>query len=525
MLACLLATMLIFTVFSLMQHEEQQDSVKTWHFESTPPMSSYLLAIIIGNLSSVSRQIDYPDESAWMSPSYWSLKKGTKRDITIWGIPSQVEHLEFAANATATILPFYEKSLGVAYSLPKLDLVAIPDFAAGAMENWGLVTYRQAALLVSPTSSIFDKRYVSKVIAHELAHQVCVWCFLFTVSARILVFSSPNGLVLNTILQWFGDLVTMKWWNDLWLNEGFATYFEYLGAEAAHSEYDFFRYFYYENLPQALSFDGKNTSHPLSLSYLPASSAYIESIFDNIEYQKGASVLRMLRMWMNREIESDSPPMNWEYTIAQQGPKADMFLGGLREYLIKHSFGSATKDELWQILGQSAGLELSPLMQEWSTKQGYPIVTVSMDAKGSVKLQQGKFSDQENDLVCDAENVWWIPVTYVSSDSVTQVKWGELNSCQSLRPLVTLPKGGWVKVNANQYGFYRVNYTDTLWDQLKIAAQAKDSKGYPILRAVDTAGLIEDSFHIAHQGGLGIHVFLDLFRYFTRVSCATVLLR
>lgn len=155
-----------------MQHDQQEDSVRTWHFQDTPPMSTYLVAIVIGNLKSVSREIAAPDASVGKSDTYWTMEGNEKRTISVWGIPSQLSNFEFAADAAAEIIPLYENATKVAYALPKLDLVAIPDFAAGAMENWGLVTYRQTALLVSPTSSIFDRRYVSKVVAHELAHQV-----------------------------------------------------------------------------------------------------------------------------------------------------------------------------------------------------------------------------------------------------------------------------------------------------------------------------------------------------------------
>ena len=127
-------------------------------------------------------------------------------------------------------------------------------------------------------------------------------------------------------------------------------------------------------------------------------------------------------------------------------------------------------------------------------------------------LQQKRFLDQE-DIACDTENLWWIPLTFRSSDSASQIKWGELNSCQSLRPLATLPKNGWIKVNANQYGYYRVNYSPPLWDQLKKAAIISDTNGFPLLNGPDLAGLIEDSFHLAGHDETNIDVFLDLIRY------------
>lgn len=300
-------------------------------------------------------------------------------------------------------------------------------------------------------------------------------------------------------MQWFGNLVTMSWWNELWLNEGFASYFEYLGSEAVHGNMSFLDGFYFENLPKALDYDGKNVSHALSMgNELVDSSGAIEGVFDAIEYQKGASVLRMLRAWMNKGSTSD----DWE----SQPSEDDPFLKGINEYLRKHSFHNSTGVSLWESFDTSTELDLLPLMNEWTFRDGYPLVTVSLDGKGNIKAKQEKFSVSE-EMSCDTENLWWIPISFVSSDSTTQIKWGELNACQSLRPLMTLPKNGWVKINAGQYGYYRVNYSPQLWSQLHDAVQQFDSNGYPLLGGVDVAGLVEDSFHVAGQG-ITMEVFL-----------------
>lgn len=300
------------------------------------------------------------------------------------------------------------------------------------------------------------------------------------------------------LMQWFGNLVTMSWWNELWLNEGFASYFEYLGSEAVHGDMSFLDGFYFENLPKALDYDGKNVSHALSMgNELVTSSGTIEGVFDAIEYQKGASILRMLRAWMNK----GSPRDDWE-----SQPFDDPFLKGINEYLRKHSFRNSTGVSLWESFDTSTELDLLPLMNEWTFRDGYPLVTVSLDGKGNIKSTQEKFSVAEQ-MSCDTENLWWIPISFVSSDSTTQIKWGELNACQSLRPLMTLPKNGWIKVNAGQYGYYRVNYSPQLWSQLHDAVQQFDANGYPLLGGVDVAGLVEDSFHVAGQG-VTMEVFL-----------------
>jgi len=460
------------------RHDTMPEGVQAWHFEPTPPMSTYLLAIVVGKLQAVTREIDLPAKNVWWTKEYYKAPEGgasNKRTIKVWGIPSQVENLEFAADAAATIVPFYEDKLRVAYALPKLDLVAIPDFSAGAMENWGLITYRQVALEVSPTSSLDDRRYVSIIVAHELAH------------------------------QWFGNLVTMTWWNDLWLNEGFASYVEYLGADAAHPEMSFLDDFYSDIVPVALEFDAKSSSHALSTdSATVSSSSSIEGVFDAIEYQKGGAVLRMVRAWMNRDAVSKDGD-GWETSRTNEN---DPFLSGIHQYLVDHSYRNTSALALWESVERPIDVDLIPLLHEWTFMDGYPMVTVTMDGKGNIMLSQQKFSEVE-EISCQTEDLWWIPIAYVSSDSATQVKWGELNSCASIRPLVSIGKEGWIKVNAGQYGYYRVNYSPALWRQLHDAAQQYDANNFPVLSGIDTAGLIEDSFHVTGHGGVEIDVFLE----------------
>ena len=461
------------------RHDTMPEGVQAWHFEPTPPMSSYLLAIVIGKLQAVEREIDLPAKNVWWTKDYYIAPdggKGKKRVIKVWGIPSKVDNLEFAADAAAKIVPFYEDKFRVAYALPKLDLVAIPDFSAGAMENWGLITYRQVALEVSPTSSLDDRRYVSIIVAHELAH------------------------------QWFGNLVTMSWWNDLWLNEGFASYVEYLGAEAAHPEMSLLDDFYADIVPVALEFDAKNSSHALSTSVATvSSSSSIEGVFDAIEYQKGGAILRMVRAWMNRDaITKDGD--GWEESRTHEN---DPFLSGLHQYLIDHSYRNSSALALWESVEKPIDVDLIPLMHEWTFTDGYPIVSVTIDGKGNVMLSQQKFSEVE-EISCQTENLWWIPVAFVSSESASQMKWGELNSCASIRPLMTISKDGWIKVNAGQYGYYRVNYSPPLWGQLQEAAQQYDGNNFPVLSGIDTAGLIEDSYHVAGHGDTSMEVFLKL---------------
>jgi len=304
----------------------------------------------------------------------------------------------------------------------------------------------------------------------------------------------------------------------LWLNEGFASYVEYLGAEAASPEMSLLDGFYSEIVPVALEFDAKESSHALSAdTEVVSSSSAIEGVFDAIEYQKGGAVLRMVRAWMNRDVISNpSKPTKDTASAGGGGPwevaatyDSDPFLSGLHQYLVDHSYRNSSALALWESVERPMDVDLIPLMHEWTFMDGYPMVTATVDGKGNVMLQQQKFSELD-DIECQTENLWWIPTAFVSSDSATQVKWGELNSCASIRPLATIGKSGWIKVNAGQYGYYRVNYSPQLWQQLNEAVQQYDGNGFPVLDGIDTAGLIEDSFHVAGHGDVTMEVFLRL---------------
>jgi puromycin-sensitive aminopeptidase len=527
------------------QHEHQDQSTMTWHFEPSPPMSTYLMAIVIGDLRGVTRQVPPPtvpvpvpgstsvggtktldttssstesgDEAdghnegeeghhdhehehgdhdhSTASSSSTTANPLLPRNVTVWSTPDQISNLDYAADAAAAILPAYEAALGTAYALPKLDLVAIPDFSAGAMENWGLITYRQTALLVTPTSSASDKRYVTKIVAHEMAH------------------------------QWFGNLVTMNWWNDLWLNEGFASYFEFIGADAAHPEEQFLDSYYSTDVAYALQFDSKKAAHPMSLVATTVNHTdKIESLFDPVEYERGGAVLRMLRAYINRGNASMPAPEGWEASIPGthstestaimdsivSTPSTDPFLAGLHEYLGQHKYNSTTAAQLWTAMAPAAGIDLPALMEAWTYQQGYPVLSVTVDAKGGVWVTQAPFS-LAGCGTCESTKAWWVPVSFVSSEAPTTTKWAEINACQSLRPLIpALPKGGWVKVNARQYGYYRVNYSPELWSTASIAAAQRDTlTGYEIMRGVDYAGLIEDSYALTEAGMIDAPVFLE----------------
>lgn len=360
------------------------------------------------------------------------------------------------------------------------------------MENWGCITYRETALLVSSTSSVRDLRYVTQIIAHEMAH------------------------------QWFGNLVTLDWWNDLWLNEGFASYFEYFGASAAHPEFAYYRHFFAEDMPAALRFDSQRNSHPMSSKADSVNSTdSIESLFDKVSYERGSAILRMLRAWLNKEEVGSSTYTMWEEAPRSNGTdgamepshniSTDPFFVGIHRYLAVNALNTTTATKLWQNLGPASGIDLEAIMEDWTYHQGYPLLTVTMDAKRNVWIQQAPFNiDGVGHCQSTVGAAWWIPVAFTSSEAPRTVKWAEVNACQTLRSLLTLPKGGWIKVNAYQYGYYRVNYQSDLWNSLIDAAKEVDASGVPIITDVDLSGLLEDSFALAEADVIKIDVFLRL---------------
>ncbi|KFM56599.1 Aminopeptidase N, partial [Stegodyphus mimosarum] len=251
---------------------ERRDNIWTAdYFETTVRMSTYLLAFIVSD-----------------------FKSRSTPEFSVWSREAVLNTSTYALEVGPKILKFYESFFNVKYPLPKTDMVAIPDFNAGAMENWGLITYRETALLYDPRySSASNKQRVIVVISHELAH------------------------------QWFGNLVTPKWWDDLWLNEGFASYVEYLGVNAVHPDWMMDQQFVLEDLQDVMDLDCLKTSHPISIPVRHPDE--INEIFDRISYEKGASIIRMMKYFL--------------------GDKD--FGTGLTNYLNAKKFDNAVQDDLW----------------------------------------------------------------------------------------------------------------------------------------------------------------------------------
>ena len=225
----------------------EDDAEYVWdHYDTTVPMSTYLLAFVVS---------DFENE---LSPP-----TGNGIQFRIWARKNALDQIDYAKSIGAKMLKYFEDYFSVKYPLPKQDMIAIPDFSAGAMENWGLITYRETALLYKEgVSSRSNKQRIAIVVSHELAH------------------------------QWFGNLVTPSWWTDLWLNEGFASYVEYLGVEAVQPEMKLMEQFVTMDLQSVMKIDALESSHPISIPV--GHPDEISEIFDRISYAKGASIIRMM---------------------------------------------------------------------------------------------------------------------------------------------------------------------------------------------------------------------------------------
>lgn len=421
-------------------------------FKQTPTMSTYLLAMV------VARDLVHVE------------KKVGKCTLSVWAVPKHGKKpLEYALDTAASILPHYEDMFGIDFPLEKLDLVAIPDFSAGAMENWGLITYRETDLLVREgNSSTIDYQNVAFIIAHEMAH------------------------------QWFGNLVTMEWWDDLWLNEGFASYIEYVGANFAHPEFRVMEQFFPMTTAVALKADSLPSTHPIHMDNV-TSDPLVESLFDDISYSKGAALIRMLRTYLFKFGHA----LHWD-----EGEKGDPFLRGVRQYLKKYKLSNARTEQLWDSLSEETGHPVGEWMESWSTQKGYPIVSMTTDkATGNIQLIQtpfqvgGVFNPSSTLSNCSsaADSLcWWIPVSWQRKSTPKQTSWSIMKN-RTLGLGISYNCSDWIMFNAGQTGFYRVAYTGSAWHCLGESAKSSTE-----IAAVDLAGLIDDADALSTVGQVSV---------------------
>jgi len=417
-----------------------EDMVK-YQYASSPIMSTYLLAFYVG-------------ESEFVSGK---TKNGV--EVRVFTPLGKKSHGEFALDMGIKCLEYYEDYFDIKFPLPKCDQIGLDDFSAGAMENWGLVTYRSTCLLIDPeNSSTQTKQRVAIVVAHELAH------------------------------QWFGNLVTMEWWTHLWLNEGFASFMEYLSTDAIYPEYNIFDTFVKDDFSMGMSLDALDTSHPIEVPVNHPSE--VDEIFDHISYCKGSSTIRMLHSWI--------------------GDAA--FRKGMAAYLNKHAYSNTLTEDLWAALEAASGMPVGTVMSSWTSQMGFPLVKVELveGTETKLKISQQKFS--ANGPAKQSDQIWQIPIEICSADSPTK----------AIKKLVLTEKeqiveldgpSAWFKLNCGTVGFYRVQYDAKMAAALKVNA----------LVTRDRLQLQSDTFALAKAGYIPITDYLDMLSLYTTETDYAVL--
>ena len=421
----------------IIQETRGGDGLKTLLYDKTPVMSTYLLAFVIGDLTHIEKE----------------AADGTV--VGVWMTRGKEEQGQFALDTSVKMLSFFNDYFGIPYPLPKLDHLAIPDFAAGAMENWGCITYRETALLVDPeNSSAGTRQRVAEVVAHEMAH------------------------------MWFGDLVTMEWWDDLWLNESFATWVGTKAVDWLFPEWSMWTQFVNMDTNRAFNLDGLKNSHPIEQEV--ANPAEVSQLFDAISYSKGGSVLRMLEHFLTPSV----------------------FRIGLNTYLTRHSYQNARTTDLWTALEESSGQPVNSIMSSWTGQTGYPVLDVAATNTPnglSLEVRQERFvfdSVLGEDTGNDEEQVWPVPLT-IAADGA-QVTAHLVSGATGTVDVAAPTQPDWFKVNPDQTGFYRVNYTDT--DRERLASLVADRT----LPATDRLGIQNDAFALSRAGLLPVTRFLAL---------------
>lgn len=403
---------------------------KAVKFNRSPMMSTYLVGFLVGDLN-------YIESNEFHVP------------IRVYATPDQnIEHARLALDIAVKSLTFYEKVFDSEFSLPKMDMVAVPDFLIGAMENWGLVTYRVACLLYDPkTASILDKKEVAELVTHELAH------------------------------QWFGNLVTMDFWDGLWLKEGFATWMSWYCCNEYFPDWKVWETYVTNTLQAALSMDAIRSSHPVEVPI--KRSADVHQIFDSISYDKGSCILGMVYNYVGEE----------------------KLLEGLRAYIKKHAYGNTVTGDLWAALASASGKPVDKVMDVWTKKVGFPVVHVRENPEqGTITLTQNRFLSTGDITPEDDETIYPVILNIRRRD-------GSIDSDTILDQRVTeIPMRDldFFKINADHSCLYRTHYTPERLVKLGLAAKQG------LLTVQDRAGIIADTAALAVSGQQPTSAYLEL---------------
>jgi aminopeptidase N len=405
---------------------------KEVRFAATPSMSSYLNVFVAGELDLVE-------------------SRSGPTQIRVIATKGKAETGRYALEATAQILKYYNDYFGVPYPLPKLDQIALPGGFGGAMENWGGITYYESALLFDPkNSSAETKQNIYEVLAHEMAH------------------------------QWFGDLVTMAWWDNLWLNEGFASW---MGTKCTAHFNPQWEVWLRRNLPrdptrrvgmareQAMEGDARSTTHPIQQPI--ATEAEASSAFDDITYKKGQSFLRMLESFLGEDI----------------------FREGIRRYIAGHKYSNSTTADLWNALSEASKKPVGKIAAVWTQQPGFPVVKVEREEDDKVSLTQERFTINFKSA---PPLEWEIPLTYavVAEPTATLLMTGKTDNLQNI------PADRALKLNVNGAGNYRVEYDERSWNLLL--------RTLPNLGVEDRVNLLSDAWALVQADRAPVSLYFEL---------------
>ncbi len=405
-------------------------------FADTMPMSSYLVAFVVGPLEA--------------TPS-----------VDVDGVPMRIVHVpgkshltDFGLDVAVETLRWFVEYYGIPYPDAKIDLIALPDFAAGAMENVGCITFRESLLLVDPeTSTQMEQQNVADVVSHELAH------------------------------MWFGDLVTMRWWNGIWLNEAFATFMEVAAVDVYRPEWTRWTNF---SLERSAAFDTDSLSSTRPVEFEVRSPQDCEGMFDVLTYQKGGALLRMLEQYLGTE----------------------RFRSGIRRYLHTHSYGNTETSDLWdsieEAVAESGGEPVRAMMDSWIWQPGYPLIRAEIDtsqAQSALVLSQERFAFESSRD--DRRSTWIVPIHIRIADRETKIL---LDSGTARVPLDSADEA--IVVNAGGHGFYRVAYSNEMLTRLS-------GSFLRTLETIERYTLVDDAWNAVVAGRLTAANFLDFVSGFT----------
>ncbi|XP_066459186.1 aminopeptidase Q [Eleutherodactylus coqui] len=416
-------------------------------FNTTLKMSTYITAFVVCDFDYVR-----------------TTERGN--EIRVWARKEVIKNgfANFALDIAGPIFSYLEDLLNVKYPLQKTDLVAMPDIGVTAMENWGLLIFQENSLMYDPKQKFSNsKAFTCLIVAHEIGH------------------------------QWFGNLVTMKWWNDIWLNEGFASYYEYIGASFIEPKLTMNELFMMNNLISIFESDTQATARPVSVKEEAINNVnLIEPLFDEFTYSKAAALIRMASTFLTETL----------------------FLKGISSYLKKFSFSNADQDGLWNHLQMfiddqdevKLPMPLKNIMDSWTWNKGIPLVTLNTST-GTLSQGVLKLANNEN-VTSDSNHTWIIPIFWVKNGAEQPLIWLDTQS-KNVPEMKTTSDDEWIILNINVTGYYRINYDAKNWNS--IAKKLEEDIWH--LPVVSRAQMMDDAFILANAGYMEYETTLNLTRY------------